>query len=59
MTGKKFTVPAGSSIAFYGEHGYTISRQRGRRISGGGIRPLEVDGPGQEAPALRRGLVQI
>jgi RHS repeat-associated protein len=47
------TVPEGTSIAFYGEHGTTISRQMGMRISGPGgpqMEPLEVFGPGDVIP---------
>ncbi|MFI1524232.1 RHS repeat domain-containing protein [Kitasatospora cineracea] len=46
-------VPDGTSVAFYGEHGYTISRQEGMTISGpGGPRkePVQVAGPGEAIP---------
>ncbi|MQS06920.1 hypothetical protein FNX48_006970 [Streptomyces sp. IF17] len=47
------TIPEGTSVAFYGEHGFTISRQQGMRISGPGgsrMNPVEVAGPGDKVP---------
>ncbi|UYQ66674.1 polymorphic toxin-type HINT domain-containing protein [Streptomyces peucetius] len=47
------TVPEGTFVAFYGEHGFTISRQQGMRISGPGgprMTPVAVAGPGDEIP---------
>ncbi|MGC4814283.1 putative adhesin [Micromonospora sp. DT228] len=46
-------VPEGTSVAFYGEHGFTITRQQGMRISGPGgprMTPVEVAGPGSIIP---------
>ncbi|WP_018566667.1 ricin-type beta-trefoil lectin domain protein [Streptomyces sp. PsTaAH-124] len=46
-------VPEGTSVAFYGEHGFTISRQEGMRISGPGgprMTPVSIAGPGDEIP---------
>ncbi|MFJ6650778.1 putative adhesin [Streptomyces sp. NPDC091290] len=47
------TIPEGTSLALYSEHGYTITKQMGMRISGPGgrkIAAVEVAGPGDEIP---------
>ncbi|WP_326551566.1 putative adhesin [Micromonospora sp. NBC_01813] len=47
-SGGTFVIPEGTSVAFYGEHGYTITATQGMRISGGGPKPIRVHGPGEE-----------
>ncbi|MFE0538311.1 RHS repeat domain-containing protein [Streptomyces nigra] len=47
------TIPEGTSLALYSEHGYTITKQMGMRISGPGgrkVAAVEVAGPGDEIP---------
>ncbi|MEU5277133.1 RHS repeat-associated core domain-containing protein [Streptomyces asoensis] len=46
-------IPEGTSLAFYGQHGFTITRQKGITISGPGgprLSPVEVAGQGDVVP---------
>ena len=49
-TGDELTIPEGTSVAFHGEHGFTIERPHGMRISMGGSTPTSVHGPGDTIP---------
>jgi hypothetical protein len=48
--GTPTTVPPGTSVAMYSEHGVPISDALGNRIETGNPPPLEVFGPGEQLP---------
>ncbi|MGW3563376.1 putative adhesin [Streptomyces sp. NPDC000941] len=48
--GTPVTVPEGTSVAMYGEHGKDISHYKGTLIETGDPKPLELYKPGEQLP---------